>query len=83
MTDHFRPIIKRWPTAVELASDLGASEMNVRQWLRSDSIPAPWFASVVRAAHRRGFQDITADSLSALAERRRMARDADSRNRVA
>lgn len=83
MTDHFRPVIKRWPTAVELAADIGTTEFSVRQWLRSDSIPAAWFAPVARAAARRDFEDITVESLAALAERRRKAKEALNRSRVA
>jgi hypothetical protein len=74
MVDHFAPIIRRWPKVVDFAAEVGAPERSVREWLRNDSIPATWFAAVVRASIARGYCDVTADRLSDLAERKRLAK---------
>ncbi len=71
----FEPIIRRWETVPAFADDVGCSEPVARQWIRSDSIPAAWFAPVHRAALKRGFIDITPDTLSAIAERRRLSKE--------
>lgn len=75
MKPFFEPLIRRWPTVTEFASDVGSSEPVARQWVRSDSIPAAWFAPVARAALRRGFSEITLDFLADRAEKRRLSRE--------
>lgn len=69
----FRELIERWGI-VELATDLDLPAKNIRRWVDSDSIPAEWFAAVARAAERRGFAEITAETLVDMAERRRLER---------
>lgn len=69
----FRPIIQRWPTAAELAADLGILPRRVQKWARDDSIPGPWFAPIARAAARRGFADINEAAMAARAEARELA----------
>ena len=76
MQSFFVPVIRRWSKVVDFAADVGAPERSVREWLRNDSIPATWFAAVVRAAIARGFIDITADRLAELAERKRLSKAA-------
>lgn len=75
----FRPILKRWPRTVDFAREVGAPEKAVREWLRIDSVPAAWFAAVVRAATARGFEDITYELLASRAEARRLHLAAKSR----
>lgn len=53
---------------------MGLPTKNVRRWVDSDSIPAEWFAAVVRAAEQRGFADVTPEKLLMLAEERRLRR---------
>ena len=81
--EHFAPIIRRWPTVVTFANEVGCPEKNAREWLRIDSIPAPWFAAVVRASVSRGFIDISADHLASLAERRRLTKSAPAQTGAA
>lgn len=49
-----RDIVNLWPTATALASDIGASEITVRQWRNRNSIPARHWQAVLRAADERG-----------------------------
>jgi hypothetical protein len=69
----FKPIIARWGIA-DLAEDLHLPTKNVRRWDDGDSIPADWFAAVVRAANKRAFAEITLEYLAEAAERRRLSR---------
>lgn len=73
MQKFFEPLMARWGTVTAFAAEVGCPEKNAREWKRIDSIPAPWFAAVVRAAIGRGFADITADHLATLAEARRLS----------
>jgi len=75
-TAFFEPIIRRWDTVPAFAEDVGCSEPVARQWIRGDSIPAAWFAPVVRAGLKRGFSEITLEMLAGRAEQRRLVRDA-------
>lgn len=70
----FKPLIALW-TVADLAADLGIPQKNVRRWIDNDSIPSDWFSAVVRAAAERGFQDITAERLAEVAEKRRLSRE--------
>lgn len=83
MKPFFEPLIRRWPTVTSFADEVGCDEKVARQWIHNDSIPAAWFAPVRRAAVKRGMHDITTDSLSAIAERRRLAKEADRRSEAA
>ncbi len=83
MKPFFEPLIRRWPTVTQFAVEVGCDEKVARGWVNIDSIPATWFAAVRRAAVKRGFHDITADSLASLAERRRLAKDAAPRSEAA
>lgn len=75
----FKPIIELWSGPAALAEDLEVPAKNVRRWIDSDSIPADWFAAVVRAAQRREFQGVTVDRLAEIAEARRLSKtDASS-----
>lgn len=70
---HFEPVIRRWPTVVAFAMEVGCPERSAREWLRNDSIPAGWFKSVIAAAERRGgdFLEVTETDLINRAHRRR------------
>ena len=55
----FRQIIAHWPTARELADDVGATKGAVKQWRLRDSIPKEYWLDVERAARRRGIEGVT------------------------
>jgi hypothetical protein len=74
MAKFFEPVIRLWPTVVAFADEVGCPERSAREWVRIDSIPAPWFNAVSRAAAKRDpadFGRITVPHLADLAERRR------------
>jgi len=79
----FRDIISLWPTVTAMASDVGVGERTGFSWWQRDSIPSDRFASVVRAAARRGYIGVTADALAIIAERRRIGRDGHPDNDMA
>jgi hypothetical protein len=79
MNNLFSPLIRRWPTVVQFAHDVGAPERSVREWIRNDSIPASWFQAVVRAASARGEEAISLELLANLAESRRSRKEAAGR----
>lgn len=83
MTKLFEPIIRRWGRVVDFAEEVGCTEGAARQWIIADSIPATWFSAVSRAALKRGFLDITTDSLSSTAERKRLLREAEAAHKAA
>lgn len=72
---YFKPIIQRWNPVADLARDVGCTDLVVRQWANNDSIPAAWFAPIVRAALKRGYSEITLDLLADRAEKRRLSRE--------
>lgn len=66
MHKSFRNIIKRWESYQALADDLGEAYVTVQQWHLRDKIPPRVWPHVVTAASRRGYSDITLESLAAL-----------------
>jgi hypothetical protein len=74
MNQHFSPVIERWPDLTQFASDVGCKINVCREWVRTDSIPGPWFAAVTRAARTRGWLDVTEVHLAHLAELKRQQR---------
>ena len=79
----FREIIGLWPTVSAMALDVGVGERTGFSWWQRDSIPSDRFASVVRAAAKRGYVGVTADTLAIIAERRRISRDGHADNDLA
>lgn len=76
MKPYFAPLIRRWPTVVVFAEEVGCPERSAREWLRIDSIPAAWFNAVALAASKRpadAFGDVTVERLADIAEARRLA----------
>lgn len=80
---NFRDIISLWPTVAAMASDVGVGERTGFSWWQRDSIPSDRFASVVRAAAKRGYIGVTADALAIIAERRRISRGGHDGNDMA
>ncbi len=64
-----REIMKRWPSAQTLASDIGEPYLTVRQWGVRDRIPARVWPRIVAAAGARGI-DVTLELLADLNARR-------------
>jgi hypothetical protein len=63
----FADIIELWPSAAELARDLNeVKDITVRAW-KARGIPAQYWDEVVASAHRRGFDQVSVEMLSALA----------------
>ena len=69
--DSFAAIVGLWPTAEQLAADLGVPGVTVRQWRNRDSIPANRWAEVANAAAARGFSGVTAELMARIAQRPR------------
>jgi len=65
----FADIIDLWPSAVELARDIGVSPGNVRAMKRLDSISAKYFVAIVAAAHYRGYEAVSYELMARLAAR--------------
>ncbi len=65
-----REIMKRWPSAQTLASDIGEPYLTVRQWGVRDRIPARVWPRLVAAADARGIGDVTLELLADLNARR-------------
>jgi hypothetical protein len=51
---HMERIFTIWPTAADLARDIGENPVTVRHWRRRGSIPARFDRSIVDAAAKRG-----------------------------
>lgn len=62
-----------WGSAVQLAADIGVSDSHARAMKRRNSIPPAYWAALVSAAERRGFQDITFELLAELSAKKRAA----------
>lgn len=51
----FQSIISKWPSCAELARDIDQPYERVRMWSYRKSIPAKYWASIVEAAKKRGY----------------------------
>lgn len=67
-------VIGRWGDLTQFAAEVGCKVNVCREWVRTDSIPGPWFAAVSRAARARGWLEVTEAHLAHLAERKRQQR---------
>ena len=70
----FCDVIAAWGTVATFAADLGVKERTAMSWFQRKSIPASWFAGVVRAAKARGYLWITPEELIFIAETARAQR---------
>ena len=52
-----------WPSDADLGRDIGVPYSTVAAWKQRRSIPVAYWREIIRAARRRGFQEITADLL--------------------
>lgn len=57
-------IFDLWPTDADLGRDIGISYPTVSAWKQRGSIPASYWRDIVRAARRRGINQVTADLLA-------------------
>jgi hypothetical protein len=81
-----RDVIEALGGAAALARKLDmlpieSGSASVRGWYARRSIPAQWFSAVTRVAQEAGLGDITLDTLSMLAQDRRLRR-ATSRHKA-
>ena len=65
--ESFAAIINLWPSAEEMAADLGEKGVTVRQWRNRGSIPSDRWLAVAAAAANRGFSSVTLELLAGLA----------------
>ena len=68
----FTDIMRLWPSTEKFASEVGVLLRCARGWRRRNSIPGKYFSATVRAADARGLISVTAQSLSDIAEKRRL-----------
>lgn len=66
-------IIDLWPTAEDLARDIGADGGLVRAWRWRNSIPGRYILAVAEAAEKRGFVEATLDKIVRLTRPRARA----------
>ena len=66
-------IIAAWPSAEDLARDLGLSGASVRSWKVRQSIPAEKWQGLLSSAQRRGIKGVSLELLADLAGRRGQA----------
>ena len=69
----FPDVIDKWPTAKELADDIGCGISAVKQWKSRKSIPGEYWLRFELAARRRGIEKVTVFTLSEIADRNRRA----------
>jgi hypothetical protein len=65
----FNEIIDAFPSAKDLASDLGEKPTLIAVWKHRDSIPVARWLEVVAAADRRGIRGVTLEALARIAAR--------------
>jgi hypothetical protein len=64
----FRSIIELWPSREAMASDIGAGASTVSKWWQRDSIPADWWAMLLRSEQIQQ-AGVTADDFARLVAR--------------
>lgn len=64
----FREVMELWPTVSGFASDVGVPMPTAAKWRQRDSIPAPFWASILATRAAKG-SGVTADLLVNLAAR--------------
>ena len=64
----FRTIIELWDTREAMAAEVGARPQAVSKWWQRDSLPADWWAAVLRTKRAKA-AGIDAAKLTALAAR--------------
>ena len=61
---HFDEIIGLWPGLRDLAADLGVPYERVKKWRARGSIHPKHWETILRAAQKRGFSNVTLATLS-------------------
>ena len=59
-----RDLIDRWPSLAQFGRDADIHYESVRAYHRTGSIPYWHWASVVKASHEHGFDDVSVESLA-------------------
>ena len=65
-------IFALWRSDADLGRDIGLPYPTVAAWKQRGSIPAAYWRDLIRAAHRRGHVNVTADLLAELHARKRL-----------
>lgn len=69
----FIQMVNLWPTRAAFATDIGATPQAVTNMIKRDSVPARYWADMVRGANERGLDGVTLHALSQAAARREAA----------
>lgn len=56
-------IFEAWPNTAEFGRDIGLPYPTVAAWKQRGSIPVVYWRTIIQAARRRGFHEITGDLL--------------------
>lgn len=62
----FAQLIEKWPTAVDLAKDLGVKDVTARAW-KVRGIPSEYWTGVIAAAAGRAIPGVTLELLADIA----------------
>jgi len=65
----FAEVVALWPSAADLARDLGVQEVTARAWKTRGAIPPAYWLEVEAAATARGISYVTVDLLAEIAAR--------------
>jgi len=78
-------IIDLWPSQADFASDCDAKWMTAHQWRLRDRIPPEYWASLVKAAKKRGLPvtERTLIEMTAARKRRKLSTGKKTRQRQA
>lgn len=66
----FVAVIELWPSIGDFAREVGVSYGLAKQWRMRNSIPAAHWQRVIGAAQERGFEGVTAERLTEIAQLR-------------
>lgn len=66
------PLISRWPTLADFASDLGVAYGTAKAMRRRGSIPPEYWMRAVSKASERGIDGVTLEALAAAVDHHRL-----------
>ena len=69
----FRELVDLWPTAFQMAADIGGNPEMVRKWRQRDAIPPEWWVWILRTTIAKE-HEIDAAALTRLAARSKVTR---------
>lgn len=71
--ESFADVINQWDKIRDFADDVGITPLLARQMRARKSIESKYWASIIAAAERRGYVEVTAEMLTQIAARKRAA----------